>query len=131
VLSECVGIEPNLLPLTRMAVLENFELIVGGNLIPFSNMIKIAGLIGLGAFLVMKTKERAALLLEIAGKQIRNRRSFLAAKKTSLGKVFAFSGWFIFCFLPLHLQAGVLGGKASDLAFNAATPPTGAIAVAA
>jgi hypothetical protein len=53
-----------------MAVLENFELIVGRNLVPFYNMIKIAGLIGLGAFLVMETKERAVLLLKIAGKQL-------------------------------------------------------------
>ncbi len=70
VLCECVGIKPNLFPLSRMAVLENFELIVGGNLVPFSDMIKIAGLIGLGAFLVMETKERAVLLLKIAGKQL-------------------------------------------------------------
>jgi hypothetical protein len=117
-----------------MAVLENFELIVGGNLIPFSDMIKIAGLIGLGAFLIMETKEKAVLLLKIAGKQFQNWRSFLAAKKTSLGKVFTFSSWldfWIFCFLLLRSQAGVPGGEASDLAFNAATPPTGAIAVAA
>ena len=114
-----------------MAVLNNFELIVGGNLVPFSDMIKIAGLIGLGAFLVMETKERAVLLLEIAGKQFQNWRSFLAAKKTSLGKVFVFSDLLDFCFLLLHSLAGVPGGEASDLAFNAATPPTGAIAAAA
>jgi hypothetical protein len=46
-----------------MAVLNNFELIVGGNLVPFSDMIQIAGLIGFGAFLVMETKERGVLLL--------------------------------------------------------------------
>ncbi len=93
-----------------MAVLKNFELIIGGNLVPFSDMIKIAGLIGLGAFLVMETKERAVLLLEIAGKQFQNWHSFLAAKKASLGKVFAFSGWLDFLLLAVAFTSRSDGG---------------------
>ncbi len=99
----------------NLTVLKNFELIFGGNLVPFSDMIKIAGLIGLGAFLVMKTKERAVLLLEIAGKQIQNWRSFLAAKKTSLGKVFAFSGWLDFLLFAIAFASGSAGRRSIRL----------------
>jgi hypothetical protein len=52
-----------------MAVLENFDLVVGRNFVPLSNMIEITGLVGLGAFLIMETKERAVLLLEVIQKQ--------------------------------------------------------------
>jgi hypothetical protein len=98
-----------------MAVLENFELIVGRNLVPFSDMIKIAGLIGLGAFLVMETKERAVLLLKIAGKQFQNWHSFLAVKKTSLGKVFGFSGWLDFLLLAVAFTSGSAGRQSVRL----------------
>jgi hypothetical protein len=68
VIRESVGIEPNLFPLSRMAVLENFGLVAEGDFVPFSDMIEITGLIRLGAFFIVETKKGAVLLLEIAGK---------------------------------------------------------------
>jgi len=70
-----------------MAVLEDFDLVVGRNLLPLSNMLIFANLSGLGAFLAMETKERAILLFEVAGKQIRDWGPFLAMKEASLCKV--------------------------------------------
>ncbi len=64
-----LGIKQNLSSLSCMAVLENFDLVVGRNFVPLSNMIEITGLVGLGAFLIMETKERAVLLLEVIQKQ--------------------------------------------------------------
>ncbi len=101
-----------------MAVLEIFELIVGRNFVPFSYMIKIAGLIGLGTFLVVEAKERAVLLLKIAGKQFQNWHSFLAARKTSLGKVFAFSGWLDFLLLAVAFTSGSAGRQSIRLGFQ-------------
>jgi hypothetical protein len=67
-----LGIKPNLFALSRMAVFKDLDLIVGRNLFPLSNMLIFANLSGLGALLAMKTKERAILLFEVAGKQIRD-----------------------------------------------------------
>ncbi len=114
-----------------MAVLKNFDLVFGGNLVPLSDMIKITGLIGLGAFLIMETKERAVLLLKVVGKQFQDWHSFLAAKKTSLGKVLCSSSELEFCFLPVGSQAGGPGGKAPGLTFKAAILKMGTIAFAA
>jgi hypothetical protein len=72
---------------SSMAVLEDFDLVVGRNLLPLSNMLIFANLSGLGAFLAMETKERAILLFEVAGKQIRDWGPFLAMKEASLCKV--------------------------------------------
>ena len=44
-----------------MAVLEDLSLVTGGDLVPFPDVLKIASLIGLDAFLVMKRKERTQL----------------------------------------------------------------------
>ena len=57
-----LGIKPNFFTLTRMAVLKDFDLVVGRNLFPLSNMLIFANLSGLGAFLAMETKEGAKLL---------------------------------------------------------------------
>jgi len=51
-----IGIEPNLFALSRMAVLEDFDLIGCRNLFPLSDMLIPANLRGLGAFLAMETK---------------------------------------------------------------------------
>jgi hypothetical protein len=64
-----MGIEPNLFALSRMAVLEDFDLIGCSNFFPLSNMLKFANLRGLGTFLAMETKERAKLLFEVHRKQ--------------------------------------------------------------
>ena len=55
-----------------MAVLEDLSLVTGGDLVPFPDVLKIASLIGLGAFLVMKRKERTQLLLEVIRKELSN-----------------------------------------------------------
>jgi hypothetical protein len=45
-----------------MAVRKNFFLISGRNLLPPSNMLEFASLIGFGASLIVETKEGAILL---------------------------------------------------------------------
>ena len=61
-LRECFRVKPGLLPFPGMEVRENFLLIFGRELLPPSNVLKIASLIGLGAFLIVETKEGAILL---------------------------------------------------------------------
>jgi hypothetical protein len=87
VLCKSVGIKPNFLPLSRMGVLKNFGLVFRGNFIRIPNVIKIAGRIGLGAFLIMETKEETMFFCEVDGKQFHDWCSFLATKKTSFGEV--------------------------------------------
>jgi hypothetical protein len=111
-----------------MAVLKNFDLVVGRNLVPLSDVIKITGLIGLEAFFIMETKERAVLLLKVVGKQNQDWCSFLAVKRQALVKSLAPAAGLNFCFLPVHSRARVPGGKASGLTFKAAISTTGAIA---
>jgi hypothetical protein len=65
-------------------VLEDFDLVVGRNLFPLSNMLIFANLSELGAFLAMETKESATLLFEVAGKQIQVWGPVLAMKEASL-----------------------------------------------
>jgi hypothetical protein len=64
-LRECFRVKPSLIPFSGMEVHENFLLIFGRDLLPPSNMLKIASLIGLGAFLIMETKESAILFRQI------------------------------------------------------------------
>ncbi len=61
-LRECFRVKPGLLSFPGMEVLENFLLISGRELLPPSNVLKIASLIGLRAFLIVETKEGAILL---------------------------------------------------------------------
>ena len=63
-----------------MAVLEDLRLISGRDLVPLSNVLEIASLIRLGAFFVVKRKERAQLFLEIIGKQLNDWSSLLATE---------------------------------------------------
>ena len=86
-LREGLGIKPSLFALSRMTVLKEFGLVFDRNLFPLPNMLIFANLSGLGAFLAMETKERAILLFEVAGKQIRDCGPFLAMKEASLCKV--------------------------------------------
>ena len=79
-----LGIEPNFFALSRMAVLEDFDLVVGRNLVPLSNMLIFTNLSGLGAFLSMEIKERAVLLFKVAKKKIQDWGPFLAMKEASL-----------------------------------------------
>jgi hypothetical protein len=79
-----LSIEPNLFALSRMPVLKDFDLVVGRNLVPLSNMLIFANLCGLAAFLAMETKERAILLFEATGKQFQDWGPFLAIKEAIL-----------------------------------------------
>ncbi len=65
---------------TGMTVFKNPGLIIGWDLFPLANMLKIARLLWLGAFFVVKTKERAILLWEVGGEQLHNWCSFLLMK---------------------------------------------------
>ncbi len=77
-LSESLSIQPNFFSLSRMAVLEDLRLISSRDLVPLSDVLEIASLIRLGAFFVVKQKERAQLLLEVIGKQFSDWSSLLA-----------------------------------------------------
>jgi len=77
-LRESLSIQPNFFPLSCMAVLEDLRLISGRDLVPLSDVLEIASLIRLGAFIVVKLKERAQLLLEVIGKQFSDWSSLLA-----------------------------------------------------
>ena len=79
-LHKSLSIQPNFFPLSRMAVLEDLCLISGRDLVPLSNVLEIASLIRLGAFFVVKQKERAQLFLEIIGKQVSDWSSLLATE---------------------------------------------------
>ena len=61
-LRECFRVKPGLLPFPSIEVHKNFLLIFGRELLPPFNVLKIASLIGLGAFLILETKEGAILL---------------------------------------------------------------------
>ncbi len=125
-LCESISVQPNFFALRRMAVLEDLGLVACRDLIPLSNVFKVASLIGLWTLLVMKQKERAQLLLEVIGKQSRNWSSLLAADRLALVKSLAPAAGLTFCFFPVRSRAGVPGGKASGLTFNAAISITGA-----
>jgi len=49
----------------RLSFLQDFSLIFGKNLLPPSNMLEFASLMGLGAFLIVEIKEAATLLRQI------------------------------------------------------------------
>ena len=59
VLCKDICIKSHLLPFADMAVLENLYLILRRNPVPPADMFEIAGLMRLGALLVMKAKETA------------------------------------------------------------------------
>jgi hypothetical protein len=61
-LCESFGVKPGLLSFSGMEVHENFLLISGRDLLPPSNMLKIASLIGLGSSFVVEEKEGTILL---------------------------------------------------------------------
>jgi len=77
-LRESLSVQPNFFSLSRMAVLKDLHLISGRDLVPLSDVLEIASLIRLGAFFVVKQKERAQLLLEVIGKQFSDWSSLLA-----------------------------------------------------
>ena len=60
-LGEGLNIKPNLSSMGCMAMCKNVGLVVNRDLIPSPSMIKIAGLIGFGALLILETEERAIL----------------------------------------------------------------------
>ena len=66
-------IEPNLFALSRMAVLEDFDLIGCRNLFPLSNMLILANLSGLGAFLATETKKEQSFFSRFIGNNSENR----------------------------------------------------------
>ncbi len=61
-ISEGLGIEPHFSSLGRMAIRKDFALVVGRDFIPFTNIFKIARLLGLGALFVVETEEGAIFL---------------------------------------------------------------------
>ncbi len=61
-LSKGLGIKPHFSSLCRMAMCKDFALVVGEDLIPFSDMFKITHLHGLGALFVVETEEGAIFL---------------------------------------------------------------------
>ena len=79
-LRESLSIQPNFFSLSCMAVLEDLRLISGRDLVPLSDVLEIASLIRLGAFFVVKRKERAQLLLKVIGKQFIDWSSLLATE---------------------------------------------------
>jgi hypothetical protein len=76
-LHECVGVEPDFLAFSSMAVRKNFLLISRRDLLPPSNMLEFASLIGFGASLIMETKEGAILLRQIQREQPPHREGHL------------------------------------------------------
>ena len=60
-LAKSVCIEPDL-STTGITVFKNLGLIIGRGLFPLADMLEVARLLWLGAFFVVKTKERAILL---------------------------------------------------------------------
>jgi hypothetical protein len=71
-----------------MAVRENFLLISRRDLLPPSNMLEFASLIGFGASLIVETKEAAILLRQIQREQLICLETVLALEETSLGEIF-------------------------------------------
>jgi hypothetical protein len=113
-----ICIKPNLFALSRMAVLEDFDLIGCRNRFPLSNMLILANLSGLGAFLAMETKERTKFLFEVCRKQFREWCRFLAIKRPAFEKSCDPGAVLILCFLPVSSRAGVPGGEASGFTFE-------------
>ena len=64
-----------------MAVFEDLCLVSGRDLVPLSDdVLEITSLIWLGAFLVVKRKERTQLLAEVTWEQLCDWSSFLATE---------------------------------------------------
>ena len=61
-LRESFGVKPGLLSFSGMEVRENFLLISGRDFLPPSNMLKVASLIGLGAFFIVEEEDGTILL---------------------------------------------------------------------
>ena len=87
-LHERIGIKPDFLSFSSMAVRESFLLILKRHLLPPSNMIKFTSLMGLGTFLVVETKEAAVLLGQIRRKHFGGGTPILAMEETSLSDIF-------------------------------------------
>jgi hypothetical protein len=63
-----------------MAMLKDLSLVTGRDLVPLSDVCEIASLVRLGAFLLVKGKERAQLLLEVIGEELFYWIPFFAAE---------------------------------------------------
>ena len=61
-----ISIQPNFFALSRMAMLKDFSLVIGRDLVPFSDVHEVASLVRLGAFLAVEGKKGTQLLLRIA-----------------------------------------------------------------
>ena len=61
-LCERFRIKPNLLPFQRMAMGQNFCLVVGRDFLPFPDVVTFTGLIGLGTFFVMEAEKNTQRL---------------------------------------------------------------------
>ena len=79
-LCESISVQPNFFALSRMAMLKDLSLVTGRDLVPLSDVCEITSLVRLGAFLLVKGKERAQLLLEVIGEELCDWSSFLAAE---------------------------------------------------
>ena len=75
-----ISVQPNFFALNRMAMLKDFSLVIGRDLVPFSDVREVASLVRLGAFLAVEGKKGTQLLLEIVGEKLCSWRSFLAAE---------------------------------------------------
>ena len=63
-----------------MTVLKDFSLVAGRDLAPLPDVLGIASLVRLGAFLVVEGKERTQLFFEVIGEQLRDWSSFFASE---------------------------------------------------
>ena len=72
----------------RLSFLQDFFLIFGKNLLPPSNMLKFASLMGLRAFLIVEIKEAATLLRQIWMEQFGGGNPVLAMEEASVGGIF-------------------------------------------
>ena len=110
-------------------MLEDFSLITGRDLVPLPDVLEIASLVRLGAFLVVEGEERTQLFSRSLGNNSAIGVPSLHRNKPAFVKPLA--AGFTFCFFPFRSRAGVPGGEASGLAFEApATSATGGTAFA-
>ncbi len=123
-LCECVSVKPDVPAFYSMAVHNNLFLISRRNLLPPSNMLKFASLIGFGASFIVETKEAAILLRQIQREQLVCLETFFAMENTSLGEIFCPNSGLEFFLLGTLSRAGVVGGEASGFNFlDRSRPP--------
>ncbi len=130
-LGEGLGVEPNLSSTGGVAMREDFGLVIGRDFIPSPDMLKIARLLGLGAFFVVETEERTIFLREAAREQIRDRGSFLATKESGLHEVLCPGSGFNLLLLAGSLASGSSGGGGARLCFPMPSPTAAEIFSAA